>query len=206
MTSAPYASPVIDGDLDDWKDAIPVSFLSGDRKTTISTFWKRKGFSILVAVEEEALTVPGQHEHFDAVQLALAPGGKASTGRAAETAQRFEYLLVPGSDGTGTCYRLTTTDTPMSLVDEPRPLAGLVYLQGGTVVRRAQGTTYYECSLPWDEMRDAIQPAEGREFCLSILVHDPDGTGLRDWGEAAGLWESQRHTLRLVQMDRRKVE
>ena len=35
----------------------------------------------------------------------------------------------------------------------------------------------------------------GREFCMSILVHDGDGTGLRDWGRAAGLWPQQRSRL-----------
>ena len=35
----------------------------------------------------------------------------------------------------------------------------------------------------------------GREFCFSVLVHDPDGTGLRDWGEHAGLWPGQRKRL-----------
>jgi hypothetical protein len=40
-----------------------------------------------------------------------------------------------------------------------------------------------------------IEPMEGREFGLSLLVHDPDGTGLRDFGEAAGLWPWQRSRL-----------
>jgi hypothetical protein len=39
-------------------------------------------------------------------------------------------------------------------------------------------------------MRDLIQPMEGREFHFSVLVHDPDGTGVRDLGRAAGLWVS----------------
>ena len=72
MTSAPYASPVIDGDPGDWKEAIPVTFTTGGRTTTISTVWKRKGFSILVAVEEAALILPGERAQFDAVQFALA--------------------------------------------------------------------------------------------------------------------------------------
>ena len=44
-------------------------------------------------------------------------------------------------------------------------------------------------------MRDSVrrlagqlEPAEGREFYLAVLVRDPDGTGLRDVGTAAGLW------------------
>ena len=40
-----------------------------------------------------------------------------------------------------------------------------------------------------------IRAAPGREFCLSVLVHDGDGTGLRDWGRAAGLWPQQRNRL-----------
>ena len=192
VATAPYFKPVIDGDPSDWQDAIPVSFVVGGRKTTISTFWHRKAFSILVAVEEAALSLPGQQERFDAVQFALAPRGTTIDWSAVETANRFEYLLVPSSDGIGTCCRLATTDTQMSLVDEARPLEPLVYRPAELAVRRVAETTYYECSLPWDDMRQAIQPAEGREFCLSVLVHDPDGTGIRDWGEAAGLWESQR--------------
>jgi hypothetical protein len=40
-----------------------------------------------------------------------------------------------------------------------------------------------------------IKATEGREFRFSVLVHDPDGTGVRDWGEAAGLWPWQRSRL-----------
>ena len=36
---------------------------------------------------------------------------------------------------------------------------------------------------------------KGGEFCLSLLVHDPDGVGIRDWGEAVGLWPCQRNRL-----------
>jgi len=49
--------------------------------------------------------------------------------------------------------------------------------------------------LPLSRVRKHIRPTEGREFYLSVLVHDPDGTGVRDWGEAAGLWERQRTRL-----------
>ena len=35
-----------------------------------------------------------------------------------------------------------------------------------------------------------IRPTEGREFYMSVLAHDPDGTGLRDLGTAAELWPS----------------
>jgi hypothetical protein len=44
-------------------------------------------------------------------------------------------------------------------------------------------------------MRDQLRPSEGREFCFSVLVHDPDGTGIRDLGASAGLWPEQRSRL-----------
>ena len=62
-------------------------------------------------------------------------------------------------------------------------------------VSRTAGVTRYECSIPFGPMRDRIRPSEGREFCLSVLVHDCDGTGIRDWGQAAGLWSWQRNPL-----------
>ena len=52
VASAPYFKPTIDGDPSDWKDAIPVTFVVDGKKTTIATYWNRRQFSMLVAVEE----------------------------------------------------------------------------------------------------------------------------------------------------------
>ena len=41
----------------------------------------------------------------------------------------------------------------------------------------------------------SIRADVGREICLSFLIHDPDGTGTRDWGAATGLWPEQRNKL-----------
>ena len=41
-------------------------------------------------------------------------------------------------------------------------------------------------------MRKTIRPSTGRAFCLSWLIHDPDGTGIRDRGASASLWPSDR--------------
>ena len=43
-----------------------------------------------------------------------------------------------------------------------------------TAIVRDGDVTYYECSLPFSLLREAVEPAEGREFFLSVLVHDPD--------------------------------
>ncbi|MCU0958893.1 MAG: hypothetical protein MUF48_02200 [Pirellulaceae bacterium] len=196
VATAPYLRPTIDGETDDWSDAVPVMFRTGQQQTVIRTAWHRRAFFVLVVVEEDALQPPSTDGPQDAVQLALATRDAAAA-QSAAAADRFEFLLVPGSDGSarGTCYCLMTPGTPSSVAAEPRPVAELPVRSAELIVRRGNGKTYYECSLPWGDMQSYLKPAEGREFNLSVLIHDPDGTGLRDWGEAAGLWESQRNAL-----------
>ena len=73
VASAPYSKATVDGRADEWQDAIPVSFEQQGKRTTISTFWHRKRFYLLVAVQEQ------QHLDYtgadgppgDAVQLAI---------------------------------------------------------------------------------------------------------------------------------------
>ena len=195
-TSAPYFKPTIDGDPADWKDAIPVTFTTGGKKTTISTFWNRRQLAMLVAIEEDKLVAPREDGPFDAVQVAVSPQG-STTGSAPDgQATRYEFLLVAGSGaGQGKCYLLAQPGTRLAECGKERALGPLAYDGADVAVSRAGGVTYYECSIPFKLMRSEIRPSEGRELCLSVLVHDPDGTGIRDWGEAAGLWPSQRNRL-----------
>ncbi len=83
-------------------------------------------------------------------------------------------------------------DTPIDEIRATRQLDGLVCDGAHVVVRRDGDVTVYECSFPFGPMRNEIRPMEGREFAMSVLVHDPDDTGLRDLGRAAGLWTSPR--------------
>ena len=195
VASAPYFKPIIDGDPGDWKDSIPVAFTSSGRRTTICTFWNRRQFSVLVQVEEDRHIRFEEAEQFDAVQLVIAARGSRSGTTPAEEASRFEYLLVAGRDGSGKCFQLAESATRLSVAAETRRLDFPPHDQAEVAVRRDGGMTYYECSLPLAPMQSMIRPGEGREFYLGLLVHDPDGTGIRDWGEAAGLWESQRNVL-----------
>ena len=196
--SAPYYKPQVDGDASDWKDAIPINWTVRGKKTTVGTYWNRKQFAVLVAVEEDRL-VPMHAETAsdpcDAIQIAISAEGSQTAGDVASEAARYEFLFVPTSSAGGRCYLLATPDTKLGQTQAPRELPSLVCEGTEVVVRRDSGTTWYECSLPFKLMRDIIRPGEGREFCLSILVHDPDGTGIRDWGEAAGLWPWQRNRL-----------
>ena len=199
--SAPYYKPTIDGKPDEWKDAIPVAFTTGGKKTTISTYWNRRQFSILVAVEEDKLTRSDQSQVFDAVQVAISPQD-TSTGTSADgEAVRFEFLFVSAGKGAagkgaeGKCFRLASPGMKLAEAKKNRALGPLEYEKATVAVSRSGGITYYECSLPFGPMRRDIRPSEGREFFMSVLVHDPDGTGVRDWGQAAGLLPWQRNPL-----------
>jgi hypothetical protein len=195
VATAPYAKPVIDGEVSDWQDTIPVEMVTNGKKTTIRTCWNRKAFALLVAVEEDALCLPGSPGSggsFDAVQFSLAARDSTTKTSESDTADRFEYLLVPGGTEPAKCYALAHPTTHLADTQKLRLGENLVDSDVEIVVRRVDNVTYYECSVPWREMKQALQPAEGREVYFSLLVHDPDGTGLRDWGNEAGMWESQR--------------
>jgi len=194
--SAPYFNPTIDGRFEDWNDAIPVTFATGGKKTVIRTYWSRRRFSLLVVVEEDALKpLPenGGHAACDALQVAISPRDAETAASAADKARRYEFLLAATKTG-GACFALMRPGERLSVATTDRPLAGRELADAQVNVVHRDGVTYYECAVPMKAMPE-IRPDPGREFCFSVLVHDPDGTGLRDWGEAAGLWPWQRNRL-----------
>lgn len=197
--SAPYFKPTIDGNVEEWKDAIPVTWTTGGKKTVVGTYWNRRQFSLLVAVEEDEL-VPFQDAPerggFDAVQVAVSPQDTTTGTSPHDETTRYEFLLVSTAGGTdGKCFKLAEPGMKLSECQQPRQLAPLEYDDATLAVSRREGVTYYECSIPFKLMRALIRPSEGREFHLSVLVHDPDGTGVRDWGRAAGLAPRERNRL-----------
>ena len=165
------------------------------KKTSIATYWNRREFSMLVTVEESKYVPLGESPLFDAVQVALAAQGTQTSRSPDGQTNRFEYLIFGDQEGKGHCCLLTQPGQKLADVCQPRPLPSLRYDEAKVAVRRDGSLTHYEFSLPLTIVREQIRPSEGREFYLSVLVHDPDGTGLRDWGQAAGLWETQRHRL-----------
>ncbi len=194
--SAPYFKPTVDGDPSEWKDAIPVTFLTDGKKTVISTYWNRRQFSLLVTVEEDKRIDLRENGPFDAVQFAIAPRGTKTGTSPSDVSERHEFLLA----GTGTgdeakCFLLIEPGRKLTEAATPRPLEPLVLPKAKVAVSRQGKLTHYECSIPFRLMRKRIRPSEGREFYLSVCVHDADGTGVRDWGQAAGLWPTQRNRL-----------
>ena len=196
--SAPYFKPEIDGDLKDWDDAIPVSFLCRGRETIVRTYWNRRAFCLAVTVDEEELTIPenAPASALDAVQFALAAGDAETGAGPDDMATRSEFLIAAGGSrrSSAKCFFLLKPGMPLSAAQQTRGLAGLEFEETQVAVKRKKGLTHYECAVPFAAM-PGIRPGEGREIRFSVLIHDPDGTGVRDWGEAAGLWPSQRNPL-----------
>lgn len=188
--SAPYYKAKVDGRFDEWGDAIPITFSVKGKKTVINAYWNRRHLFFWVSVWEDRLS------HFDAVQLAVAPGDGVTSPSGTANTHRFEFLLMKSGDGTaGACYQLTVPGQRLQDTQKEKPLAARLHAKADVAVIRAGGVTHYECAIPWGAMRNVIRPTEGREFCLSFLIHDPDGTGIRDFGAAAGLWPSERRRL-----------
>jgi len=171
VTSAPYYKVTADGKFDDWKESIPVSFTAKSGKTTLSTHWNRRTFSLLFAVEEEKLVRQGEAEAIDAVQFAIAP---------VEGKERFEYLVVATKEG-AQAYQLVDPDTTPETIAQKRALKGLETDAVDVVVTRKEGVTYYECNVSFSKIRDYVRPTEGREFRLGYIVHDADKKDVRQW-------------------------
>ncbi len=192
----PFFSPEIDGRIDDWNDAIPIRFDVEAKTTTVATYWNRRRFSVMIAVEQDALRPIDDATPFDAVQISLAPDGAATGTTPDDEAQRFEFLLVAvGTDGEGKVYQLAEPGMKLARAAKTRPLEGLELEAAELVVRHEDGVTYYEGSIPFGPMRAAIRPSEGRAYQFSVLVHDPGGAGLRDLGHALGLGPCRRNPL-----------
>jgi len=196
--SAPYFQPRIDGKATEWDDAIPVSFVTRGKRTTIRTYWNHDAFCVLVEVQEEDLSTRRRKpdEKIDAVQLAIARSGTATPSRPRARAERHEFLPVASFSWLrrSRCYRLLGPGARLVTATQERDLDGLECRDVALAVRCRKDVTTYECAIPFRLMPE-IKPSEGREFFFSVLVHDPDGTGLREWGEAAGLWPWQRNPL-----------
>jgi hypothetical protein len=194
VASAPYFQPTIDGNADDWKDAIPVIFETQGKRTTLATYWSRRRFAMLIAVQEaqRSGTFGGP---CDAVQVAFWPLEPAADARP-DRAGRYEFLLVATGES-AKCLVLATPDTEVGAPQQAHPPEPLGDAE--LAIRRTADVTYYECSLPLKALRDAVRPSEGSEFFWSVVVHDPDDTGLRDLALAAGIWPSERGARRWSQ-------
>ena len=160
----------------------------------MSTYWDKRNFYLYVQVEEDKLYGYKKNAaQVDAVQFALAPRGAVTASTPQAESQRSEFLIVDvsGMFAKDKCFQLVEPGQELSVTQEQRSLDALGLKDAQVVVKRQGKITHYECAIPFAAI-PTIRPAVGREIRFSVLVHDPDGTGIRDWGKAAGLWPEQR--------------
>lgn len=191
VATAPYLKPVIDGQLEDWKDAVPIGFSTQGRSTSVLTCWNRKLFCLAVRVEEERLGASLDGQPGDAIQFALQPLAAASPEQSPERSSRCEFLVTTTGQEAGRGFLLLRPGDDCSLAAAPRPLAGLECPDLQTAVSHSEGATVYEIAVPLN-LLPGLRATPGRSFGFSLLVHDPGGTGLRDLGSVMRLWPDRR--------------
>ncbi len=188
--SAPYYKVKIDGRLDEWNDAIPIRFMTQGKSTVVRSYWNKTQFYLAVEVEEErliGLADADQERGLDAVQFVLSP----PDGSAGNAANRHEFLAAASASlwSSDRCFQLFAPGE--SVGSDLQPLAKLVLKEAQVKVSRSGTITTYEIAVPMAPMKNLLVTA-GREFCFNLLVHDPDGTGVRDLGTVMNLWPDTR--------------
>ena len=194
--TTPVFKPKIDAKLKDFKPAVPITFQTKERKTTISTGWNKTSFNVAVEVQEEKLIGYKQNSDtpIDALQFAIAPRNTETPNSDNKPAQRYEFLIVnsQGFMAKDKCFLLIKPGDNIALTQKNRNLAPLQLKDAAVAVKHSKGLTIYECSIPLSSI-PKIKPVTGRDYLMSFLVHDPDGTGIRDLGDASNLWPCQRN-------------
>ncbi len=196
VATSPVFKTKIDAKLGDWKPAVPITFDAKGQKTIIRTGWNKKYFNVAIEVEEKKLIgyKKGSAKPIDAVQFAIAPRKSKTPDTAGQSSQRYEFLIVdcPGFFATDKCFRLMQPGDDITVCSQARVLGALELKGAKVAVKHAKGITIYECSIPLSAM-PKVKPMTGRDYLMSFLVHDPDGTGIRDLGKSAGLWGNRRN-------------
>jgi hypothetical protein len=199
--SAPYYKPKTDGDLKEWNDSIPIALTRKGKKAVVRTYWNQRQFCLGVEVEEDKL-IPykkgaaseSPSASPDAVQFALAPATASRDVAADAQVERYEFLAVASSGlfSKDKCFQLLAPGARLSQARETRKLEGHELEGAQVVVKRKKSTTRYEIAVPYSAM-PTLRPTTGRSFFFSVVVHDPDGTGIRNLGEVMNLFPRRRH-------------
>jgi len=174
--TSPYVKPKIDGDLAEWvKDAVPVTFVCKGKKTVVRTFWNKRNYCIAVQVQEDKFDIEK-----DAIQFALA-SGKAKTRNADDAkTDRYEFVITGGK-----CFQVAKPGSPLGDTQKPSALPGENLAKSAVAIKRTGDITTYEVSVPMRPMMKVLKPTTGREYRFGVLVHDPDGTGIRQMAAVA---------------------
>lgn len=184
--STPYYKPVIDGKLKEWADAIPIQFETKGKNTMVSTYWNNRNFCLAVEVEEDQLLgfkKASTEKGMDALQIKIQPGKSLQS--ESTSAPAYEFLFADNGGWWGKDRIFVLKDNEMREVAED--LADGIELS----VSRKGSVTCYEAAIPM-RLMDSLKATAGRDYQFSLLVHDPDGTGIRDLGSVMNLSDRDR--------------
>ena len=163
--SAPYYEVKVDGDLKEWKDSIPVSFKSKGKNTTLRTYWDRYNFYIAVEVEEDKFNGTSDSKTPDCVQISI-------SGKKNKSVDNQFVAVASNSMWSG---------DKVYKVRQLHKLPSIVVENAKIDVERDEDKkiTTYEIAIPFSAIK-GVRPTAGRGLNFSILVQDPDGTGVRE--------------------------
>ena len=189
VATAPYLKPKIDGQIEDWKDAVPIEFSTGDKATSVITCWNRKQFCLAVRINGNGVLPSGNGASRNAIQFALTPSLGASPVPAGKSL-RYEFVVLGEQEGVAPGFLLLRPEDDLALAEQPRPLAGLACPDVLANVIRTGDSTIYELAIPLSLMPE-LRATPGRAFGFSLLVHEPGSLG--DLGTVMGWWPDQRN-------------
>lgn len=183
VATAPVLKPVIDGLLDEWQGMVPpITFSGGGRQAVVMTSYHRNAFCVAVRIEEDALAglaPAAAGRRADAIQFAIAPPPRAGADAALVAHWEFVVAATAGP-GPAQAFLLRKPGEAVAQAGTVRTLdAPCAEVQAA--VARTGTATCYEVAIPLT-LLPGLRPTTGRPFRFALLVHDGDGTGLRDMG------------------------
>jgi len=191
--TAPYYKPKIDGKLKEWKDSVPINFTCKNKNTKVQLYWNKKQFCLAIVVEEQKLigtTNSTPKKQVDAIQFALSPAN-SKTAKINTPSNRYEFLAIAGQGWKkDKCYTLLKYGEKVQLT---KKLENAETKDAKIKVTRKKQQTIYEIAIPMKQLKK-LKASAGREFNFSLLVHDPDGTGIRDLGSIMNLDPNKKTT------------
>ncbi len=177
--SAPYYEVKIDGNLKEWKDSIPISFKTKGKNTKLRTYWDRDNFYIAVEVEEDKFMGTSDSKTPDCIQISLS-NKKAKSNEKSFSSNQFVAVGSNSMWSGNKVYNVISPSEQQRLFSIPNQMPNIVKNSQIDVDRdNDKKITTYEIAIPFSSIK-GVKPTAGRGLNFSILVHDPDGTGIRE--------------------------
>ena len=186
--------PVIDGDLSEWSDVLPLGmgrleqvhekewYGPNDLSAYAYVQWDENYFYFACAVTDDVAFQPFAPKEMwkgDSVQFALTTDTKGSGER-------------EGFGPTDHFFGIAHSDSGKTLAARFAGAGGSEKIVAAS--KRVGSRTFYEAAIPWSELIPA-KPNSGTTYGLSIVVNDNDGHGRGYISWANGIYPNRRPGL-----------